>query len=500
MTRGRRTRHSSSESIENFFSQQFSYMVNMARQGQAATPDHESQAVDDDSAVRFQHRMRSRVTPNGSRRWRRVLSDNESDGFDSIFGESESNVSFSGYRLFQSESDAISFSAYGGESDASMDGHSLLDAEMFTHPDAGSDLDSDTDIDPMHAGLNHWDTFDQEEENNDEEEDNEWEEADANENAVRSLEAGSLLPSSLSQNEINVPINWQTQVRSPEFVGAIHLRIRERRHPYTPNMFANMEESVVPHFIGNSGDYLDARGFDELLEHLAEDDNSRRGAPPASVSFVNNLPQVVINEEYETQDSLACAICKECLSVGTVVNQLPCGHLYHSSCILPWLRARNSCPLCRYELPTDDKDYEEAKQNTQRNLEIHEIQQQEMSDDDSSDTSDDADIDRDCEFSHDRIVQGADSFNEEQSAGSSGRENRRGGWIFLAAAPIVSLVGIALVLWLGNPLAERRRPVGRHDLPRPGQHPNHSSASWLPNQRENRSRRWWSLFDLLLNN
>ncbi|GMP51594.1 hypothetical protein CsSME_00017764 [Camellia sinensis var. sinensis] len=500
--RVRRTRHGSSESIENFFSQQFSHMISLARQSQPTAPDHESQIADSDAAARFLQRTSSRTTPSGSRRWRRVVSDTESDGFDSVYGESESNISFSGYRPFQSESDAISFSAYGGDSDASADGHSFLDMEMFNNPDAGSDLDSDTDIDPMRAGLSQWNSDDQEEEveeeDEEEEEDNEWEEADADENAVESS-AGAQIRSSLDPSESNGAVTRRRQLHAPEFEVAIRLRIRERMQTYMTNIFTNLEEpEVLLPFVRNSGDYLDARGFDELLEHLAEADNSRRGAPPASVSFVNSLPHVVINEEHEKQDGLACAICKDFLSVGTVVNQLPCFHLYHPSCILPWLCARNSCPLCRYELPTDDKDYEEGKQNTSRTLEFHEIQQQVMSEEDSSsDINDDAEADGSCEFSNDR-TELADFVCEEHAAGISGSENGRGRWLFLAAAPIVSLVGIVLVLWLGNPRTERRGPIGRHDIPGQGQHPpTHSpGSSWLPNQRESRSRsrRWWSLF------
>ncbi|RAL48835.1 hypothetical protein DM860_001155 [Cuscuta australis] len=49
-----------------------------------------------------------------------------------------------------------------------------------------------------------------------------------------------------------------------------------------------------------------------------------------------------------------CVICKEEMRVGRDVCELPCQHLFHWMCILPWLHKRNTCPCCRLELPTDD--------------------------------------------------------------------------------------------------------------------------------------------------
>lgn len=49
-----------------------------------------------------------------------------------------------------------------------------------------------------------------------------------------------------------------------------------------------------------------------------------------------------------------CVICKEEIREGRDVCQLPCQHLFHWMCVLPWLRKRNTCPCCRFRLPTDD--------------------------------------------------------------------------------------------------------------------------------------------------
>ncbi|CAL0313410.1 unnamed protein product [Lupinus luteus] len=112
----------------------------------------------------------------------------------------------------------------------------------------------------------------------------------------------------------------------------------------------------------NLGDYFFGPGLEQLIQHLAENDPNRYGTPPASKNAVEGLPEIAITEELLDSDSSQCAVCKDTFELNEIVKQLPCKHIYHSDCILPWLEMHNSCPVCRYELPTDDPDYEQRAQ------------------------------------------------------------------------------------------------------------------------------------------
>ncbi|CAN4090338.1 unnamed protein product [Withania somnifera] len=108
----------------------------------------------------------------------------------------------------------------------------------------------------------------------------------------------------------------------------------------------------------NIGDYFIGPGFEELIQHLAENDPNRYGTPPASKSAVEGLPDVKVDEELLSSELAQCAVCKDDFELGLDVKQMPCKHVYHKDCILPWLELHNSCPVCRFELPTDDPEYE----------------------------------------------------------------------------------------------------------------------------------------------
>ncbi|CAI9106068.1 OLC1v1005126C1 [Oldenlandia corymbosa var. corymbosa] len=104
------------------------------------------------------------------------------------------------------------------------------------------------------------------------------------------------------------------------------------------------------HHQGNYGDILmGPGGLQELIEQLTM--NDRQGPAPAPRSAIDAMPTIKITQRHLSTDS-HCPVCKDKFELGTDARQMPCNHIYHSDCIVPWLVQHNSCPVCRLELPS----------------------------------------------------------------------------------------------------------------------------------------------------
>ncbi|KAM4082648.1 hypothetical protein ACJW30_11G191500 [Castanea mollissima] len=89
-----------------------------------------------------------------------------------------------------------------------------------------------------------------------------------------------------------------------------------------------------------------------LLHHNEEDDNNNNNNKNNHFDSSSLSTITISSSMLDSDPVLLCAICKDDLLLHSQAKQLPCSHLYHSQCILPWLSSHNSCPLCRFQLPT----------------------------------------------------------------------------------------------------------------------------------------------------
>mmetsp|Transcript_24318 Transcript_24318/g.36055 ORF Transcript_24318/g.36055 Transcript_24318/m.36055 type:complete len:597 (-) Transcript_24318:1573-3363(-) len=64
---------------------------------------------------------------------------------------------------------------------------------------------------------------------------------------------------------------------------------------------------------------------------------------------LNSFPRRILCEDDEaiSDESVMCSICLAAFSAGDEVRDLPCEHIFHSSCVNDWLANESTCPLCR---------------------------------------------------------------------------------------------------------------------------------------------------------
>ncbi|NWW04232.1 RN115 ligase, partial [Ptilorrhoa leucosticta] len=103
----------------------------------------------------------------------------------------------------------------------------------------------------------------------------------------------------------------------------------------------------------NPGDYAWGQsGLDAIVTQLlGQLENT--GPPPADKEKISSLPTVPVTQE-QVDTGLECPVCKEDYAVAEQVRQLPCNHVFHSSCIVPWLELHDTCPVCRKSLKGED--------------------------------------------------------------------------------------------------------------------------------------------------
>ena len=119
--------------------------------------------------------------------------------------------------------------------------------------------------------------------------------------------------------------------------------------------------------------FLALRNYEDNIENLINqimmNDPNKYGNPPASKKSIEELERFTVTQmklkSFGVENS--CAVCKDEFEIGQELILMPCKHYFHIDCLIPWLNERNSCPVCRFELPTDDVDFENRKRNGNNN-------------------------------------------------------------------------------------------------------------------------------------
>jgi E3 ubiquitin-protein ligase RNF115/126 len=109
------------------------------------------------------------------------------------------------------------------------------------------------------------------------------------------------------------------------------------------------------------------QSMDSIIQYIMNNDPNKYGNPPTSKDILEKMQEKQLIEDDLTQlkrkNSSDCSVCKDEFDLDSKLIKLPCDHYFHKDCIKPWLEQRNSCPTCRFELPTDDADYEKRKRS-----------------------------------------------------------------------------------------------------------------------------------------
>uniref|UniRef100_A0A1A9X271 RING-type E3 ubiquitin transferase n=1 Tax=Glossina brevipalpis TaxID=37001 RepID=A0A1A9X271_9MUSC len=116
-------------------------------------------------------------------------------------------------------------------------------------------------------------------------------------------------------------------------------------------------------FMGNLGDGLDA----VVAQFLNQMGHSRTS--PLSRDKIDEIPKFLITDDVVDKQQ-QCSVCLEYFKLEELVRKLPCSHLFHDDCIVPWLSLHGNCPTCRKSLNVHDEESNAGIMDTTSNSDV----------------------------------------------------------------------------------------------------------------------------------
>ncbi|XP_058751850.1 uncharacterized protein LOC131624944 [Vicia villosa] len=93
----------------------------------------------------------------------------------------------------------------------------------------------------------------------------------------------------------------------------------------------------------------------EIEEEYYDESIQEVGMVPASKEAIKTMKTTCDLNVTKLRDILCCTICMDefdHIHDTSKVCTMPCNHVFHEQCIVKWLQTSNTCPLCRYSMPT----------------------------------------------------------------------------------------------------------------------------------------------------
>ena len=143
------------------------------------------------------------------------------------------------------------------------------------------------------------------------------------------------------------------------FSGHQFLRMQSMFQGFSPDMFmTNFNSNFAS---GGGGYHQGSDDFFEMVRRISEQEAEARARKKrAKTDSVQKLPIVKIETKHckkgpnGQMEPPSCTVCCDVIALGSKGMFMPCGHIYHPDCLQPWLKDHNTCPVCRFELPTEE--------------------------------------------------------------------------------------------------------------------------------------------------
>ncbi|GAC99742.1 zinc finger containing protein [Pseudozyma hubeiensis SY62] len=129
---------------------------------------------------------------------------------------------------------------------------------------------------------------------------------------------------------------------------------------------------------GQWGDYvLGQQGLDDIISQLMEQTQGSNAPPPAAEDVIDKLERFTLQDKARIQKARNqdCPTCKDEFLPSAEATagsgddaekaaeeeegeddqqhdliSMPCGHIFHVDCLVPWLRLNGTCPVCRISI------------------------------------------------------------------------------------------------------------------------------------------------------